>query len=126
MEPRPRAEVDSDRELLRCVALTVRDCIVSTIGWSMTPDTEESHSLEVVVAHPQLIAARPESVDLPPFIDLMTAANLLGIGRTLAYALVRAGRWPTPIVRVGHLIRVPSAALLALGEKDPAGDLDQR
>jgi hypothetical protein len=48
----------------------------------------------------------------------MTAASLLGIGRTLAYALVRAGHWPTPVVRVGHLIRVPTAALLALGERE--------
>ena len=92
----------------------------------MAPDTEESRSLEVVVAHAHPIAARPESLDLPPFIDLMTAANLLGIGRTLAYALVRAGRWPTPIVRVGHLIRVPSAALLTLGEEESAGDVAER
>ena len=57
-----------------------------------------------------------EPFGLPPFIDLVTAAGLLGIGRTLAYALVKDGRWPTPIVRLGNLIRVPSAALLALTE----------
>jgi hypothetical protein len=52
--------------------------------------------------------------DLPPTLDLITAAHILGIGRTAAYALVRAGRWPTPVVRAGRLIRVPTAPLLDL------------
>jgi hypothetical protein len=51
---------------------------------------------------------------LPPTLDLMTAAQILGIGRTAAYALVRAGRWPTPVIRAGRLIRVPTAPLLQL------------
>jgi len=51
---------------------------------------------------------------LPPTVDLMTAAQILGIGRTAAYALVRAGRWPTPVARAGRLIRVPTAPLLDL------------
>jgi len=51
---------------------------------------------------------------LPPVIDLVTAASLLGIGRTSAYELVRTNRWPTPVIRVGKLIRVPSAPLLEL------------
>jgi excisionase family DNA binding protein len=51
---------------------------------------------------------------LPPTIDLPTAARLLGIGRTAAYELVRNGRWPTPIVRPGRKIRVPSAPVRAL------------
>lgn len=51
---------------------------------------------------------------LPPTIDLVTAARLLGIGRTVAYELVHDGRWPTPIIRAGRKIRVPSAPLRAL------------
>lgn len=51
---------------------------------------------------------------LPPTVDLMTAAQILGIGRTAAFPLVRAGRWPTPVVRAGRLIRVPTAPLLQL------------
>jgi excisionase family DNA binding protein len=51
---------------------------------------------------------------LPPTIDLLTAARLLGIGRTMAYELVRDGRWPTPIIHAGRKIRVPSAPLRAL------------
>jgi excisionase family DNA binding protein len=58
-----------------------------------------------------------QSVDLtnlPPTLDLVTAAQLLGIGRTVAYELVREGRWPTPIIRAGRKIRVPSAPLRVL------------
>jgi hypothetical protein len=51
--------------------------------------------------------------DLPPTIDLLTAAVLLGVRRTAAYRLVREGRWPTPVLRAGRLIRVPTAPLLA-------------
>jgi excisionase family DNA binding protein len=54
------------------------------------------------------------SIDrLPPTIDLLTAAQLLGIGRTAAYRLVHDGCWPTPVIKVGRLIRVPTAPLLA-------------
>lgn len=47
-------------------------------------------------------------------VDLPTAAELLGIGRTISYALVRENRFPVPILRVGRLIRVPTAPLLEL------------
>ncbi len=53
---------------------------------------------------------------LPAVIDLPTAADVLSIGRTAAYELVRAGAWPTPVLRLGRLIRIPSAPLLALLE----------
>jgi excisionase family DNA binding protein len=56
--------------------------------------------------------ASPEK--LPPVLDLPTAARLLGIGRTAAYQLVKSNEWPTPVIRVGRLIRVPTAPLLAL------------
>jgi predicted DNA-binding transcriptional regulator AlpA len=56
---------------------------------------------------------------LPVVVDLPTASRLLGIGRTSAYELVRTGQWPTPVIRVGRLIRVPTAPLLAaLGVTD--------
>ena len=52
--------------------------------------------------------------NLPPVVDVLTAAAVLGIGRTAAYELIRIGQWPTPILRLGKLIRVPSAPLLDL------------
>ena len=51
---------------------------------------------------------------LPPLVDVPTAAAVLGIGRTLAYELVKTGKWPTTVVRMGKLIRSPSAALVRL------------
>lgn len=51
---------------------------------------------------------------LPPTLDLVTAARILGIGRTVAYELVREGRWPTPVIHAGRKIRVPSAPLRTL------------
>ena len=47
-------------------------------------------------------------------LDVPDAAVLLGIGRTLAYELVRTGRWPTPVIRVGRLIKIPSQPLYDL------------
>lgn len=51
---------------------------------------------------------------LPAVLDLCTAARVLGVGRTAAYDLVRTGQWPTPVLRLGKLIRVPSAPLIEL------------
>ncbi|TAM91389.1 MAG: DNA-binding protein [Jatrophihabitans sp.] len=51
---------------------------------------------------------------VPAVVDLPTAAAMLGIGRTLAYELVRTGRWPTPVLRMGRLIKVPTQPLLDL------------
>jgi excisionase family DNA binding protein len=51
---------------------------------------------------------------LPVVVDLLTAARVLGIGRTTAYGLARAGEFPCPVVRVGGTYRVPTAGLLRL------------
>lgn len=57
----------------------------------------------------------PDPLDaLPPTVDLVTAAALLGIGRTCAYRLVSRGEWPTPVIRAGRCIRIPTAPLVAL------------
>ena len=48
----------------------------------------------------------------PILLDVPEAASVLGIGRTLAYELVRAGRWPTPVIHVGRLIKIPSQPLI--------------
>ena len=45
---------------------------------------------------------------LPAIVDVVTAAEVLGIGRTVAYELVRTNRFPTPVVRVGHQIKIPT------------------
>jgi predicted DNA-binding transcriptional regulator AlpA len=55
-----------------------------------------------------------ELASLPPLLDVPTAARVLNIGRSLAYDLIRRDQWPTPIIRVGKLIKIPTAPLLAL------------
>ena len=59
-------------------------------------------------------AAARQGRDVPGVLDLPDAAKLLGIGRTFAYQLVREGRWPTPVLRVGRLIKIPARPLLDL------------
>jgi hypothetical protein len=51
---------------------------------------------------------------LPPLLTVPLAGRVLGIGRTVAYQLVRQGEWPTPVIRVGGQIRIPRAPLLTL------------
>lgn len=57
-----------------------------------------------------------DATNLPTVLDLPAAATLLGIGRTKAYELVRDDAWPTPIIRLGKLIKVPTRPLLDLLE----------
>ena len=63
---------------------------------------------------------RDELHALPSILNLPTAAKVLGIGRSLGYELVRTGQWPTPVVRVGKLIKIPTAPLLRLLDETPA------
>jgi hypothetical protein len=72
--------------------------------------------LAVVIGHDEPAAAheRGGPAGLPPVIDLPTAAAVLDVGRTVAYELVRTGRWPTPVFRLGGRIKVPTAPLLEL------------
>lgn len=45
---------------------------------------------------------------LPAVTDLVTAGHALGLGRTKAYELARAGRFPCPGIRSGRTWLVPS------------------
>ena len=51
---------------------------------------------------------------LPPVLGLLQAAAMLGLGRTTAYRLVAEELWPTPVVRLGRLIKIPTQPLLEL------------
>ncbi|HEY6794236.1 MAG TPA: hypothetical protein VI248_06100 [Kineosporiaceae bacterium] len=57
---------------------------------------------------------RRELLALPAVIDVPTAAKALGLSRTAAYDLIRDDAWPTPVFRLGRLIRIPTAPILAL------------
>jgi hypothetical protein len=46
--------------------------------------------------------------------DVETAGAVLGIGRSKAYELAKAGEFPVRVVRIGRRYVVPVAALLQL------------
>ncbi|EHR53571.1 excisionase family DNA binding protein [Saccharomonospora amisosensis] len=66
--------------------------------------------------------SREQLRELGVTTDLMTAARILGIGRTTAYKLARAGTFPVPAVRIGRTYRIavaPLLELLGLVDKEP-------
>jgi len=42
------------------------------------------------------------------------AFGVLGIGRALGYRSIREGTWPTRVLRLGRVIRIPTGELLAV------------
>ena len=50
---------------------------------------------------------------LRPTCDIATAARLLGIGRTTAFALIKDGQFPVEVIRMGRVRRVRTGDLLA-------------
>lgn len=59
--------------------------------------------------------SRSELLALPAVVDLETAGRALGIGRTKAFELARAGEWPTVLLSLGpQTYRVPTEPLLRL------------
>lgn len=56
----------------------------------------------------------PEAIRaLGPVTDITTAGQILGLSRSVAYALAADGMFPIAVIRVGSRYRVPVAALLA-------------
>ncbi len=60
------------------------------------------------------VMGREQLLALPAVLDVPTAAGALGLSKTAAYELIRCGSWPTPVFRLGKLIRIPTAPLLVL------------
>ncbi|MFI6184284.1 DNA-binding protein [Nonomuraea sp. NPDC051191] len=58
------------------------------------------------------------AVDRPEVVSLLAAGRLLGMGRTKAYRLAKAGEFPCRVLRIGDRYAVPVRALWAL--LDPA------
>ncbi|MET9218569.1 helix-turn-helix domain-containing protein [Streptomyces sp. NPDC003300] len=57
-----------------------------------------------------------EAFDLPLAVDLRTAARAFGVCPGTAYKLIRLGRFPCPVLRLGGRYRIPTAGMLrALG-----------
>ncbi len=66
-----------------------------------------------------------EAPSSPACVSADDAFQQLGIDRTTGYRAIKAGTFPLPVIRVGRLIRVPTAALrraLALDSGDDCED----
>ncbi|TFE31043.1 DNA-binding protein [Frankia sp. B2] len=50
---------------------------------------------------------------LPAVISIVTAGEILGIGRTKSYLLAQQGEFPIEVRRVDGRYKVPTVALLA-------------
>ncbi|MET8765821.1 hypothetical protein [Streptomyces sp. NPDC004658] len=69
---------------------------------------------------------RDELLALPAAVDVETAGRAFGIGRTTAYALVRADQFPCKVIRAGRTVRVATEDILRVlaitpGNSDGAG-----
>ncbi|WP_100446375.1 helix-turn-helix domain-containing protein [Glycomyces xiaoerkulensis] len=51
--------------------------------------------------------------------NVETAAQILGIGRTVAYRLAKEGDFPVQVLRIGHSYRVPVLRLLEVLGAEP-------
>jgi predicted DNA-binding transcriptional regulator AlpA len=60
-----------------------------------------------------------ELKELPPTLDVPTAARILGLSRTKAYQLAKTGDFPCRVLKIGHSYRVPTLGLLRLLEMRP-------
>lgn len=65
-----------------------------------------------------------ELLALPVTVDVETAGRAFGMGKTKSNDLVRKGKFPVPVLPLGHRRVVTKAALLAaLGVKwEPSAD----
>ncbi|MFF3493692.1 DNA-binding protein [Streptomyces sp. NPDC002795] len=58
--------------------------------------------------------SRDDLLALPPLLSVEAAGRALGLGKTKAYALIRSGDFPTPVLKLGETTKVPTEPLLRL------------
>ncbi|WP_274558158.1 DNA-binding protein [Streptomyces spiramyceticus] len=54
-----------------------------------------------------------ELLELPPTVNVVTAARALGISAHKAYELIRTGTFPVKVLSLGQTVKVPTAGLWA-------------
>ncbi len=96
----------------RCVLLPPSRPAAPTQNFKILSSTLEVGRLPGT--HVGMTLTATEVRALPAVVDVVTAAQALGIGRTVAYELVRTGHFPTPVLRVGRQIKIPTSYLVDL------------
>lgn len=71
----------------------------------MRTDDKEPHATSSVVA------VEDSKQEAPALVSIGEAEDALGISRTTRYEMVREGRFPLPVLRVGDRYRVSRKAL---------------
>jgi hypothetical protein len=66
----------------------------------------------VTSAHRKTGMTRAELLALPTAVDLVTAADAIGISRTLAYKMAKRDEFPVQVLRISNSYRVPTGPLL--------------
>jgi hypothetical protein len=62
---------------------------------------------------------RSQLLSLAATTDIVTGGRAFGLGRTVAYELVRAGEFPCKVIKTGGVYRVITADLLRVLAIDP-------
>jgi hypothetical protein len=57
---------------------------------------------------------RRELDELPLVLSVPRAAALMGMSKHSAYQRIKKDLWPTPVIRFGRVIRIPTAPVVAL------------
>jgi hypothetical protein len=57
-----------------------------------------------------------------PVVSADEAFKLLRIDRVTGYKSIREGTFPLPVIRIGRIIRIPTAALVRLLNPQPKSD----
>jgi predicted DNA-binding transcriptional regulator AlpA len=69
---------------------------------------------------PRQMRGKQLDVKTRPVVSADEAFALLEIDRSTGYKAIKDGTFPVPVLRIGRVIRIPTAALLRL--LDPSGD----
>jgi predicted DNA-binding transcriptional regulator AlpA len=90
-------------------------------------DEEPEEKPDAMIGAPQLLGSQSPGVARAqriggfaildhPVISAEEAFKLLRIDRTTGYKAIREGTFPLPVLRIGRVIRIPTAALFDLLE----------
>ncbi|MEU8252210.1 hypothetical protein [Nonomuraea sp. NPDC048916] len=58
--------------------------------------------------------SREEIEALGPTTTVETAASVIGVSRWLGYQLIKRGQWPTRVLSMGRVIKIPTHDLITL------------